>query len=225
MTTTNPRTARVVTSGGSNKELKPASNGLTPGVVVGRRDIPSTMWNEVRKGEVGKGFMPMDFERPEKKAKVRAKNRRESNDEERAGKNKFVLGSSPMIWFWITPKVKQEKAKEKKKPINYQNKLDEKTRRHYTKVLEKNIDSTANFMVKDILPLTMSLHSGLERAKELVQQLLDVESLPLPEGYIQSKVSMAINLRIIRFVSDQYNLSDEERKLMALEYTRPWSQS
>jgi hypothetical protein len=42
---------------------------------------------------------------------------------------------------------------------------------------------------------------------------------------MRGKMTMAMYLRVIRFVSETFDLNEEERRLMALEYTRPWSQS
>jgi hypothetical protein len=78
--------------------------------------------------------------------------------------------------------------------------------------------------VKELLPISLSLMSSMTKTEELAMQLTD-SKVELPVTYMRGKMTMAMYLRVIRFVSETFDLNEEERRLMALEYTRPWSQS
>jgi hypothetical protein len=223
------KTSGVVT-GGATKKAPVSRNGIVPAVVTSKGRGPSELWKDVKKDEIGTGFEIVEgvFE-DEKPAPRKKRVRRFTADfeRERIFANKFIHikgEGSKFVWFEVVPpKPQKTKPPQKRKPINYKNKLDPKTKTKFSRAMDANISETANFILKDLLPKTLSLHSALERVTELSQQLID-DKVALPLQYLASKQLMAVHLRIIRHVSEQFDLTDEERKLMALEYTRPWSQ-
>lgn len=215
----------LVSAGGTTKKAPVSRNGIVPAVVTADGRGPSDLWKDVTKKEIGRGFEIVKDAFPEEKPKVLKRARREPF--EQIFSNKFVHikgGGSKFVWWEVLPPVpKKTEPPQKRKPINYKNKLTAKTKDRFAKQLDREILDTASFIMKDLLPKTLSLHSAAERVKELSQQLIDIP-VELPLQYLQSKQTMAVHLRIIRHVSDQFGLTEEERKLMALEYTRPWSQ-
>lgn len=219
----------LVATGGTAKKAAVSRNGIVPSTAVIAEDRkPSGLWADVTKAEIGRGFEIVKDAFPDEPKLVRKKARRKDAVFERIFSNKFVHikgEGSKFVWFEVLPPkpVKTEPPK-KRKPINYKNKLTPKAKERFTKQLDRNILDTASFIMKDLLPKTMSLHSAVERVSELTQQLID-DKVSLPLQYLQNKQLMAVHLRIIRHVSEQFGLNDEERKLMALEYTRPWSQA
>ena len=219
----------LVSTGGTAKKPAVSRNGIVPSTAIIAEDRqPSGLWKDVTATEIGKGFEVVEGVFADEPKLVRKKARRKDAIFERMFTNKFIHikgEGSKFVWFEVLPPkpVKTEPPK-KRKPINYKNKLTPKAKDRFTKQLDRNILDTASFIMKDLLPKTMSLHSAVERVSELTQQLID-DKVPLPLQYLQSKQLMAVHLRIIRHVAEQFELNDEERKLMALEYTRPWSQS
>lgn len=208
------RTAHIVDTGG---KLSSSAGLVTPASAY---KPPKPIWNTVKKEDIGTGYVAIELA-TEKQAKRRAER------DDPIWHNRFIKGSSEFIWFWVHPKPAPVavKAKPKKQPLNYRNKLDKKTRGRFTSEMGLTIDRTANFMMKDILPHTVALNSGLAKADELLKQLGIEEKVPLPVSYLQGKVITAVHLRIIRFVSRLFELNEEEKKLMVAEFTRPWSQS
>jgi hypothetical protein len=218
------KTSAVVTGGAIKKTLI-SRNGIVPAVVASTGRTPSELWKDVRKEEIGTGFEPVVGAFDDAKPKVKRRVRR--RDFEQVFANKFIHikgDGSKFVWFEVVPPKPVKPAPQKKrKPINYKNRLDPKTKSRFSRRLDEHILGTASFIMKDLLPKTLSLHSAIERVTELSQQLID-DKVALPLQYLQSKQLMAVHLRIIRHVSEQFELTDEERKLMALEFTRPWSQ-
>jgi hypothetical protein len=218
----------LVATGGTTKRPPVSRNGIVPLAITKDTRKPSDLWKDVTATEIGKGFEVVKGAFPDEPKTVLKKARRPGMVYERIFSNKFVHikgEGSKFVWFEVLPPkpVKTEPPK-KRKPINYKNKLTPKAKDKFTKQLDRNILDTASFIMKDLLPKTMSLHSAVERVSELSQQLID-DKVSLPLQYLQNKQLMAVHLRIIRHVADQFELNEEERKLMALEYTRPWSQS
>lgn len=217
----------LVSTGGTTKKAV-SHNGIVASTsVLADERKPSGIWADVTKKEIGTGFEIVKDAFPEEPRLVRKKARRRDEVFERVYTNKFlhIKGEgSKFVWFEVLPPVpKKIEPPKKRKPINYKNKLTPKAKDRFTKQLDRHILDTASFIMKDLLPKTMSLHSAMERVSELTQQLID-DKVSLPLNYLQSKQNMAVHLRIIRYVSEQFGLTEEERKLMALEYTRPWSQ-
>lgn len=226
------KTSSVVT-GGTTKKPPVSRNGIVPAVVSSKGQGPSDLWKGVKPEEIGTGYEAVEdpwAKEAKKKPTVKKQAVRRFTpdyDREVVFSNRFIHikgDGSKFVWFEVVPPKPVKTAPPKKrKPINYKNKLDHKTRTKFSKQLDANILETANFIMKDLLPTTLSLHSAMERVTELTQQLID-DKVSLPLQYLASKQLMAVHLRIIRHVSEQFNLTEEERKLMALEYTRPWSQ-
>lgn len=220
----------LVSTGGTTKKEPVSRNGIVPAIVSNENRRPSSIWLDVKPEEIGTGFeaAPGAFPDEPPVRKVLRKARRSDAVFERVFTNKFlhIKGEgSKFVWFEVLPPkpVVPEKPKARK-PINFKNKLTPKIQNRFAKQLDKSIVETASFIMKDLLPKTLSLHSALERVNELTQQLID-DKLALPVQYMQNKQLMAVHLLIIRHISDQFGLNEEERKLMALEYTRPWSQA
>lgn len=215
----------LVSAGGSTKKPPVSRNGIVPVDVKADARGPSDLWKDVSKKEIGSGFEIVKDAFPEDKPKLLKRARRVNH--EQIFSNKFIHikgGGSKFVWWEVVPPApKKTKPPEKRKPINYKNKLTAKAKDRFAKQLDRNILDTASFIMKDLLPKTLSLHSAFERVGELSQQLID-DKVELPLQYLKSKQLMAVHLRVIRHVSDQFDLTEEERKLMALEYTRPWSQ-
>jgi hypothetical protein len=220
-----------VITGGTLKRPPTSRNGIVPVAIAKQSQTPSDLWKGVKPEEIGTGFEVVLGAFDDEKAKrkpVKQKMVRREVERENVFTNKFIHikgDGSEFVWFEVLPpKPVKPASPKKKKPINFKNKLDKRTKAKFSKQLDANILETASFIMKDLLPKTLSLHSAIERVAELSQQLID-EKVTLPLQYLQSKQLMAVHLRIIRHVSEQFNLNDEERKLMALEFTRPWSQS
>jgi hypothetical protein len=208
--------SRVVDSGSSFGKVSTA--GLTPTVVVGSRQTPHDMWSNVKKGDIGAGYSPIET------ASIDEARRRQDKADP-VWKNRFVYGTSSFVYFVVVARtVKLPPKKTGKKPINYANKLDKKTRVRFAEALNRNVNATASFLVKELLPISLSLMSSMTKTEELAMQLTD-SKVELPVTYMRGKMTMAMYLRVIRFVSETFDLNEEERRLMALEYTRPWSQS
>lgn len=197
----------------------PRSNGLIP-LSFAARNRPADKWGSVQKDQIGKGFEVAE-------TVLLANEKKRVAKDEKADplwKNKFIEGSSEFIFFVVTPKPAKKPDPVRKKPFNFQNKLDKKTKRVFENRLSKNIDETANFMVKELLPITMSLHSALQRTEELVTQLTDGKEL-LPTSLLQRKMELAVHLRVTRFMSERFGLTEKEQRLMLPELTKPWSES
>lgn len=222
MTKTNdaPRTARVVDTGSREKTISKA--GLVPPMVKNGR-VPRDTWKGVKKEEIGRGFEVI--EPAELTTEKSIKRAHEKADP--IWRNKFIKGSSPCIWYMVkAPTVKPKVVKKKKEPINFRNKLDNKTSKKFRSGLGTAIDQISNFMVKDVLPKSLAMHSGMDKAEELLQQILDDEKVQLPiRQYMQGKTMTAMHLRVIRFVSNLFELTPEEKKLMVAEFVRPWTES
>lgn len=203
------RTARIATGKGSGS-VTPVS------VIASRRDSPSDLWKAVKAQDIGDGFVPIEAVAKQKELeRIERKNT--------SWKNKFVIGSSPHIFFTVIPKVSLSPKKAKiKTPINLSNKVSRVSRKRFIESLGRNLDKTARFVLKDLLPMTMSLESAMTRVQEQVHQMADTK-IDLPTSVLKSKMVLASHLRITRFVSEIFELTEKEREIMVLELTRPWS--
>jgi len=132
--------------------------------------------------------------------------------------NPFLRGRSEFIYFTIRPRYSVRKKKKVVTPINLDSKLDKGTRHKISKTLGVNIEDFSKFFLDEILPISMSIPSAGQRVDEIMQQLID-EKANLPMNFIQGKALQAICLRIIRFVSQKFNLTKAETKMMFREYS------
>lgn len=181
------------------------STQLAPVYFDQKKIKPSSRWDKVDANDIGEGFASLDgdfdFERRESEFIVEFS-------------NKFVHGSSDFVFFTVIPRVKVKKKK-KKVPINIRNKVTPEETRHFVKKVDRSITATSNFFMRELLPLSMSLNSAIDRVNEKTQQLTQ-EKAELPADFIRSRASAAISLRILRFLTEQFGLTKEEAELLRL---------
>jgi hypothetical protein len=207
---------RVVTAGGGVPSTSTKGSALI-GVISNNNRGPSDKWKTVEKADIGKGFVPIELVTPQIVEK-------RLRDEKPLFKNKFLLGSSRFIWFVVVPKVEKVEKKKPKVALNYKNKLDKKTKGSLVRSLDKNVEETVNFIMKDILPVTLAYHTAMDKVDEYMLQFAETKA-EMPKPTFEQKMKLAVHLRITRFLSEQFKLTSEEKKMMNPELTKPWIQS
>lgn len=130
----------------------------------------------------------------------------------------FMNGNSKHVFYLIRPpKLRVVKRQKFVAPINAHNIVTPDQRVKFASALGTNIDKTSKFFLEEILPRTEALITGLTNVDEVIQQLTD-EKAALPVEFIKNKAREAVQLRIIRFICQQYGLTKGEGKLMCAEY-------
>jgi hypothetical protein len=158
----------------------------------------------------------------EQRAAYAAEKRMKKAKGKRGSGNKFLTGTNRFIFYIIKAdasalKKKAEKNKRKPKSVNYANPITDLPKRRFITQLKTQIDKTSNFLWNEILPMTNSLMTAIERVDDFSQQVLD-EASGVPVKVLQRKMEDAVSLRIIRHVADQFKLTKEERVLFTAEY-------
>lgn len=202
----------------------------------------SPLWNTAQAEDIGAGFRPASQESKKVllqravKQKAIARMLKEPNlsDEERAewkaerlrrkagsDRHPFLTGNSPFIYYVLQIDVKAKALKAKlarapKKTV-FDNPLSVPDKSEFAAKLKSNIEDSADFFWRDILPVTNSVFSALKKVDDYSNQVSD-EGAGLPVDFIKRKMVDAVNLRIIRHIADKMELSKEERKLMSAEY-------
>lgn len=143
------------------------------------------------------------------------------NEDERQGRerHRFINGSSRFIFYVLRPPkiIKRRKVADSARPVNAQNTITNRQRIKFAVEIGANIDKTTKFFVDEILPKTEALVTSMTNIDEVMQQLTD-DRAKLPMEFMKKKVTDAVFLRIIRFVSQQYDLTKAEQKLMLAEF-------
>jgi hypothetical protein len=147
---------------------------------------------------------------------------KKAKGKKRGSSNKFLMGNNRFIFYIIKAdasalKKKAEKNKRKPKAVNYANPIEDGPKRKFVTQLKTQIDKTSNFLWNEILPMTNSLMTAIERVDDFSQQVLD-EASGVPIKVLQRKMEDAVSLRIIRHVADQFKLTKEERVLFTAEF-------
>jgi hypothetical protein len=202
----------------------------------------SPVWSDVEIGDIGSGFRPASqnrktellskatAERARKellrassmsrteKTMLRAERLRDRNS---INKHPFIQGNSPFFFYVIKIDVRAvaAEAKERRKPRTtvYDNTLSPQSKSKFIRNLGKNIDKTSQFFWEEIMPSSNALLSAVKRVEDFSQQALD-SNAGLPVEYAKRKIIDAVNLRIIRHISDQFDLTKEERMMMTSEF-------
>ncbi len=194
------------------------------------------MWGNVKAEDIGSGFRRANKEIADQliaKGKTSSQEGRridalyrklhqmEDNDERNGReRHKFLNGNSRFIFYVLRPPKIIRGASKKKSAINAinaQNTVTPKQRVKFAHELGTNIDRTTKFFVEEILPRTEAIVTSLTNVDEVMQQIAD-DKARLPTEFIKRKVTDAVYLRIIRFISSQYGLNKEEQKLMLAEF-------
>lgn len=131
--------------------------------------------------------------------------------------SKFVIGSSPHLFFVLEPKIPKYVIK-KTDPINANTKVTNAEKTAWANALGKNMRNLSLFLERDLLPLTSALHSATLSSQERYAQLIDDPGIKLPLGFILKKGNLAAQLKIIDKISDFMGLSAENRRLMKAEF-------
>lgn len=131
--------------------------------------------------------------------------------------SKFVIGSSPHLFFVVEPKIPKYVMK-KTEPINANTKVTNAEKAAWANALGKNMRNLSLFLERDLLPLTSALHSATLSSQERYAQLIDDPSTKLPLSFILRKGNLAAQLKIIDKISDFMGLSAENRRLMKAEF-------
>lgn len=171
------------------------------------RSRPDSRWSNVNPDDIGEGFTKADspFDSP-------FDNDKEDTEFVAELSNKFVTGSSEFVFFTVTPTVKRTK-KIRKAPLNAENKLTPQERQKFTRSLSRNIGQMSTFFMEEILPLSMSINPAVDRVDEKTMQMLNTAA-DLPKGFIQGQATMAIQLRVVRFIAEAYGLNEHETALL-----------
>jgi hypothetical protein len=193
------------------------SPGLTP-FDAGTNTLPGSRWGTVRKEEINSGFAPVQLDQD----KIVEKSRR---DKETNGiaKNRFIRGTSPKITFDLNPgnlvkplAVKVNKSKPKKPSAQ----VSEKQRAKFHRELRANVVETSSFILRDLVPNTMALKTAVDRSADVVKQVYNTD-LNFPLDYLEKKALTAVYLRIIRHLSESFELTKDEKEIMLADL-RPW---
>lgn len=131
--------------------------------------------------------------------------------------SKFVIGSSPHLFFVVDSKIPKYVMKTTE-PINANTKVTSAEKTTWANALGKNMRSLSQFLERDLLPLTSALHSATLSSQERYAQLIDDPGIKLPLGFILKKGNLAAQLKIIDKISDFMGLSPENRRLMKAEF-------
>lgn len=158
----------------------------------------------------------------EQRAAYAAEKRLKKAKSKRRHANKFLTGNNRFIFYLIKAdaselKRKANERKRKPKVVDYANPIEDGTKRKFVTSLKTHIDKTANFLWNDVLPITNSLMTAVQRVDDYSQQVLD-EPSGVPHSVIQRKMEDAVKLRIIRHIADQFKLTKEERVLFTSEF-------
>lgn len=202
---------------------------------------PSSVWNTATREDIGTAFKvargraKLELDRKTKEVaraeeqRLRDENRVKTIMDRAAGivnrtevkgeqRHPFLNGRNRFIFYRIkVPKNQSKKKSTKVEPINYKNKVTKKQSVEFTTSLGANIEQASNFFLREIMPLSLSLMSSVERVDEIVQQLTE-DKAELPIDFIKNKAKDAVHLRIIRFLCDSYGLNKNERRMMTVEY-------
>jgi hypothetical protein len=163
---------------------------------------PSSIWDKARLDDIGNNFEIIQ------EAPIL---------EEYSFYNPFLRGKSDFIFFVVKPKFKTRVKKKVVTPLNLNNKLGKSQRKKISRLIGENIDDFAAFFLEEILPVSLAIPSAGQKVDELMLQLID-DKANLPMSFIQAKATQAVSLRIIRRISQKFNLNKEEQKLMFREY-------
>lgn len=194
----------------------------------------SPLWGEAKAEDIGSGFRRANkeiarqlIERGTHSTKtgrkidaIYRKLQMMENDDERQGveRHRFLNGNSKFIFYVLRPpKMVPRQTKRTSRAVNSENTVSSKQRLKFAKDLGSNIDRTTRFFAEEIMPKSESLLTSLANVDEVMQQLTD-DKARLPIEFIKKKVTDAVFLRIIRFISQQYGLNKEEQKLMVAEF-------
>jgi len=139
-----------------------------------------------------------------------------------SGVSKFLTGNNRFIFYMITVNMEKIKAKamaKKRKPptVNYANPLSKRQKQRFAESLKANIDSTADFLWKDLLPVTNSLLSALDKVDDYSQQAIEGKA-EVDAAFLKRKMMDAVHLRMIRHICEKFGLNKEERQHMVAEF-------
>lgn len=201
----------------NGRRARVVSPGLTP-FDAGTNTLPSSRWGTVNKDEINSGFASVQLEQD----KIIEKSRR---DKETNGiaKNRFIRGASPKITFDLNPGslVKPLAIKvNKSKPKKLSAQVSEKQRAKFHRQLRANVVETSSFILRDLVPNTMALKTAVDRSADVVKQVYNTD-LNFPLDYLEKKALTAVYLRIIRHLSESFDLTNEEKQIMLADL-RPW---
>ena len=209
--TSKVRNARVVTP------------GLVPFDVSFNQKTPNSRWNSVSKEDINAGYAAVSLDSLKAQSKVVEK-ARATRDSNSVAKNRFIRGTSPKITFDLNPSklVKRlaNKAEARKKIEVKTREVSEKQRSKLNKELRASVIATSSFILRDLVPHTMALKTAVDRAQDVVKQVYNTD-LNFPRDYLERKALAAVYLRIIRHVSENFDLTNSERELMVADL-RPW---
>jgi hypothetical protein len=204
----------------------------------------SPMWNDAKPADIGAGFRPAsqankqallkrsatlkaqkemeDLQTMSKADRIQAQAERTINSKFKHNKHPFLNGNNQFIFYLIKVDVKKmaEDAKAKRKLIkrvNYANPIPKQQKSKFVGRLKSNIESTADFLWTEVLPITNSMLSAIERVDDFSQQTLE-EPSGIPAEYLRRKMMDAVHLRIIRHVADTFKLTADERILFTSEF-------
>jgi hypothetical protein len=194
----------------------------------------STIWSNANKEDIGSGFRrarkaivrdllkqkKVDGKRTRKLSDVYRRIQYMDFEAEHSGRDRhpFLNGNSRFVFYRIRPpKLRKETPKIDKKIVNLKNKISASQKVKFASTLGANIDLTSKFFLEEILPRSQALMTAMSNVDEVMQQLTD-EQAQLPIEFIKAKSREAINLRIIRFLADQYGLTKNEARLMRSEF-------
>lgn len=134
-------------------------------------------------------------------------------------RNKFVSGASSFITYTIRDRPRQEKKKVAtavNTPVNEKARVTASQRKSMTAALDMEISSISDFLWSDILPFSLAWQTAVSNTEERLSQVIGAEKLPFM-AYVKGRVSEAAQLRINRFISEQFKLEPKEAEMLQMQ--------
>lgn len=138
------------------------------------------------------------------------------SEPDRSGLDKFMIGNSRFFFYRIRVVTSTLKNKKKKPKRVIDKKIPEHKKIKFVKDLRSNIERFTDFVWEEILPVTMSFHTALDDVENYALQVID-DRTGFNKDVLIKKAGDAVNLRIIRYLAEAFNLTEEEKTLFTIE--------
>lgn len=188
-----------------------------------KTNLLSHSWASARREDIGGGFRrASDKNREEltrknvETAAVRAKRSVTKKAHEGEERHPFLNGRNKFIFYKLSVQPPPKKRK-KIEALTKVSTVEPAQRRLFESQLGRNIDRAVQFYVNEIMPISLSTLTAASRVDEIISQMTE-DKANLPVDYIRQKTTNAIQLRIIRFISETYKLTPDEYKMLTAEY-------
>jgi hypothetical protein len=182
--------------------------------------------------DVGSGFKAATFDDPS--AVARRKNTRIILDplqklqlvkvREQPGPrdSQFLHGDSRFFCTLFKKRKPQQKPKPDqppaKKPFGSEKPNPVQTQK-FRQSLRNNIHQVSNFFLDELSPKTLALATSLDRVRNITSQWID-DPIDLPTQFIHSRAMRAVEIRLVRYLCQYFDLTKEECALMLSEFDR-----